>query len=161
LNRYVLPIVFILFVAISWGGCSPLPATSDPAPDFVLELLDGGTVTLSDLKGQIVILDFWATWCGPCVEGLEHLQQVSTDYADQGVVVLAINFEDDRDEVSRFVQDHGLTFRILLDTHANVTDAYGVQGIPHQVVVNQEGVIHSIPLGSADLEHALRQLSQD
>ena len=161
MNRYVLPIVFILFVAISWSGCSPRPATSGPAPDFALECLDGGTVTLSDLKGQTVILDFWATWCDPCVEGLEHLQQVSGDYADQGVVVLAINVEEDRDEVARFVQDHGLTFRILLDTNGNATDAYGVQGIPHQIVVDQEGVIHSIPLGSADLEHALRQLSKE
>lgn len=161
MNRYVLPVVFTLIVTITWSGCSSRPATSGPAPDFTLEGLDGSMVALSSLKGQIVILDFWTTWCDPCVEGLEHLQQVSGDYADQGVVALAINVEEGRDEVVKFVQDHGLTLRILLDTDGDVADAYGVQGIPHKVVVDQEGVIHSIPLGSADLEDALRQLSKE
>ena len=161
MNRYVLLVVFILLVAITWSGCRSRPATSGPAPDFTLEGLDGDAVTLSDLKGQIVVLDFWTTWCDPCVEGLEHLQQVSGDYADRGVVVLAINVEEDRDEVVKFVQDHGLTLRILLDTDGNVTDAYGVQGIPHQVVIDQGGAIHSVPLGSADLADALRQLPKE
>jgi thiol-disulfide isomerase/thioredoxin len=90
-------VTFVLLTAIIWSGCSSQPVTSGPAPDFTLADLNGSTVTLSGLKGQIVVLDFWATWCGPCVEALVHLQELHEGYAGRGVIILAINVEAGRD----------------------------------------------------------------
>lgn len=132
--------------------------TSGSAPDFTLDNLNGGTVTLSDLKGQVVVLEFWATWCSPCVEGLDYLQRVRKRYADQGVVVLAINIAESRDEVADFMADHGYTFTVLLDTDGRVSDAYGVQAIPNTIVVDREGEVHTVTIGPDDVEDALDQL---
>ena len=159
MTKHRLPLVTILLVAsMVWAGCGSQPVTSGPAPDFTLDGLHGDAITLSDQRGQVVVLDFWATWCTPCFEGLDHLQQVHERYADQDVVVLAINAGEDRDEVAEFVADRGHTFTVLLDTDARVIDAYGVQSIPHTIIVDREGEVHYIPGGAGDVEQALRDL---
>jgi peroxiredoxin len=150
--------VFILLTAAIWGGCAPRPLTSGPAPDFTLGSLNGDAVTLSDLEGQVVLLDFWATWCRPCLEGLNHLQKVHERYTDQGVVVLAINVGEERDEVAEFVVGHSYTFSVLLDTDGGVSDAYGVHIIPHTVVVDREGEMQYLAGGLDDVEEALRRV---
>jgi peroxiredoxin len=132
--------------------------TSGQAPGFTLDSLDGGTITLGDLEGQVVVLDFWAVWCRPCVEAMSHLQQLHERYADQGVVVLAINVEEDRHEVAEFVADHGYTLTVLFDSNGRIADAYGVVGIPHTVVVDREGEVHYVPGGLDDVEDTLGQL---
>jgi peroxiredoxin len=135
-------------------GCSSQFDFPRPASDATSDNLGGETVTLSDLRGQVVVLDFWATWCGLCVEKLDHLQQVLEDYADHRVVVLAINVEESPEEVAAFVEDHGYTFTVLLDQDGSVTDAYGVQVLPHTVVVDRDGEM-SIP---AHLDEELNEL---
>jgi peroxiredoxin len=149
-------LAFVLLVAITGSGCTTmLPVTSGAAPDFTLESLDGDAITLSDLKGQVVIIDFWATWCSPCVEALDHLQQIHEQYADQGVVVLAIDIEETREEIASFVADRGYTMIVLLDRDSRVSELYGVQGIPHTLVVDQEGELHHALGGARDVEDIL------
>lgn len=155
--RRLLYWMFILLLAVAWSGCSSGPVTLGLAPDFTLDSLNGGAVTLSDLENQILVLDFWAIWCRPCVEAMPELEQLHQQYADQGVVVLAINVEEDQGEVAEFVADHGYTLTVLLDTDSRVADAYDVQGIPHTVVVDREGEIHYV-LSVDDAENTLRQL---
>jgi len=152
------PVALILLTAIICSGCGTQPLTSGPAPDFTLDSLHGDAVTLSDLKGQVAVLDFWATWCSPCVEGLDHLQQMHERYNDQGLVVLAINAGEDREEVAEFVADRGYRFIILLDTDGGVSDAYGVQGIPHTIIVDREGKVHYAPGWPDEVEDTLRRL---
>ena len=156
--RRLFSLVFIVLVATIWSGCGPQALTSGPAPDFTLDSLHGDAVTLSDLQGQVVILDFWATWCTPCFEGLDHLQQVHEQYADRGVVVLAINVGEDRREAAEFVAEHGYSFTVLLDTDARISDGYGVQGIPHTIIVDRGGEVHYVPGGAEDVEGVLRRL---
>ena len=150
--------VLALLTATLWSGCGPQPVTSGAAPDFTLESLDGSSVTLSDLRGQVVVLDFWASWCTPCIERLDHLQHMHEQNADQGLTVLAINIEETQGEVSTFVSDHGYTFAVLLDTDASVSDAYGVAAIPHTVIVDREGEVHYIAGGPDDIENTLQRL---
>ena len=113
--------------------------TSKPAPDFQLERLSGATVTLSDLKGKVVLLNFWATWCGPCREEMPHLAKLYEKYRDQGLEILAITTDEksDRAKVAPFVEKYGLTFPVLYDE--GIADAYGVNGMPSTVYVDAQG----------------------
>ena len=150
-------LVLILLIATAHGGCSFQSSLSGAAPDFTLDSLDGDAITLSDLEGQVVVLDFWATWCRPCVRSMPHLQELYERYAEQEVVVLAINVAQERDEVAEFIAETGYTFTVLLDSDSGVTDDYRVQGIPHTVVVDREGEVHSV-FGIGDVEDMLPQL---
>jgi peroxiredoxin len=122
------------------------------APDFTLQSLQGSSVTLSNLRGQVVVIDFWASWCDPCEESMPHLQEIHDQYADQGVVVLAINEEESRGVVAQFIEDEEYTFTVLLDSDGAVANQYGVWGIPHTVIVDQDGMPHEIPMGPLDAE---------
>ncbi|MBU0704390.1 MAG: TlpA family protein disulfide reductase [Chloroflexi bacterium] len=156
-KRLVL-LVFTLLLAAVWSGCARQPVTSGSAPDFTLASLDGGTVTLGDLQGQVVTLDFWASWCAPCVEGLDHLQQMHERYAGQGMVVLAINVEETQEEAADFLEGRGYTFTVLLDVDGRVSDAYGVQAIPHTLIVDREREVHYVLGWSDEVEETLRAL---
>jgi thiol-disulfide isomerase/thioredoxin len=113
--------------------------TSTAAPDFELERLSGGTVKLSELKGRVVLLNFWATWCGPCREEMPHLAKLYEKYRDQGLEILAITTDEksDRAKVAPFVAKYGMTFPVLYDV--GVADAYGVNGMPTTVYIDAQG----------------------
>jgi cytochrome c biogenesis protein CcmG/thiol:disulfide interchange protein DsbE len=158
MRRFRFPLALTVLTATICAGCGPQPVTSGPAPDFTLDSLDGDAVTLSALAGQVVAIDFWATWCSPCVEGLDHLQQIHERYADQGLAVLAINVGEDREEAAEFVADHGYTFTVLLDVDGRASDAYGVQAIPHTLIVDREGEVHYTPGFPDEIEDTLGRL---
>jgi peroxiredoxin len=156
-----LPILLVVLILTINSACRSGTVTSGPAPDFTLDSLNGGSITLSDLDGRMVVLDFWATWCHPCVESLDHLQQLHEHYANQDLVVLAINVGETRDEIAGFVEDYGYTFTVLLDTNDRVTETYGVQGIPHTLVVDQYGEVHHRLGGPDAVEDLVRELLKE
>ena len=118
------------------------------APDFQLQDLDGNTVSLSDLRGSPVMLNFWATWCGPCREEMPYLQQIYDEWQDQGLVILTINLRESQTTVRQFMEDLGLTFPALLDTNGAVTERYNVIAIPTTFFINKYGIIQVIKVGS-------------
>jgi cytochrome c-type biogenesis protein len=115
------------------------------APDFSVELLSGETVNLSDFRGKVVIINFWATWCGPCVRKLPGIQQISEVYADDAVV-LAINCSEDKSKVEDFISENGYTFHVGPD-YGPIQSLYPTQGIPYSIIVNADGVITQMNLG--------------
>ena len=123
------------------------PTTDSVAPDFSLETLDGQTVSLSDLRGQVVLINFWATWCPPCREEMPAIQSVYDRYRDQGFTVLAVNLLETNAEVTEFTDEMGLTFPILMDRSAEVFFLYRVRGLPTTFFLDQAGVIQSIKIG--------------
>jgi len=113
--------------------------TAKRAATFSLQDLEGKTVSLESLQGKVVILDFWATWCGPCKEAMPVLQQLSDKYANKGVVVIGVNQRESRAEVKDFITSNKFTYQQLLDSDGKVGSDYGVQGIPTLVIIDQKG----------------------
>jgi thiol-disulfide isomerase/thioredoxin/outer membrane lipoprotein-sorting protein len=118
-----------------------------PAPAFELEGLDGKKVKLEDLKGQVVILDFWATWCGPCRAGMPILDKVTQARKDKPLKVYAVNLEEDKDTISKFVADTKLGLPVLLDLTGETGKAYGANAIPETVIIGKDGVVKKVMIG--------------
>ncbi len=128
------------------------PAVRAPAPDFTLPDLDGNQVTLSDLRGQAILINFWATWCPPCRLEMPGIQAVYEQYQDQGFRVLAVDIQEPPDTVRAFVEEMGLTFTILLDETGAVSQQYQVRGIPTSFFVNRQGTIIAVWMGAMTQE---------
>ncbi|WP_129631195.1 peroxiredoxin family protein [Candidatus Oscillochloris fontis] len=149
------------------GARIPSPRVDFPAPDFTLQTLNADTIRLSDTRGQVVVLNVWATWCGPCRAEMPAIQQLHTTQAQQGLVILAVNstVQDDAAAVQGFVQELGLSFPILLDRDGTVTHTYRVQALPTTFVIDRQGVIRKIfyggPLNEATLRATLDPLLQE
>lgn len=133
------------------------PRVGAQAPDFTLTTLEGRTVQLSALRGQAVLVNFWATWCPPCRAEMPALEQVYRAYRDQGFVVLAVNASDqDGGDVPAFVAAYGLTFPILLDQDGAVQRRYQVEAFPTSFFIDRRGVVQDVVVGGPMSEAGLR-----
>jgi peroxiredoxin len=140
------------------GAPPPSPREGFSAPDFTLELLGGGQVTLSDLRGQVVMINIWASWCPPCREEMPAIQNVYEEYKDQGLVVLGVNttYQDSEGAAVAFVDEFALTFPVPLDRHGKVSNLYQLRGLPSTYFIDREGVIHSVVVGGPMSESWIR-----
>jgi thiol-disulfide isomerase/thioredoxin len=119
------------------------------APDFALEQLGGGTVTNETLKGKIVVLDFWATWCGPCVRAMPILEKVTKSFKGKDVVFFAINLQESADQVRGFLTKKGWGIDVLMDKDGKVANKYFVGGIPQTVILGKDGSVQAVHVGMA------------
>lgn len=126
---------------------APAAVVGAPAPDFTLEDLDGNPVRLADQQGQVVLINFWATWCGPCRLEMPALQARYDALKDEGFTVLAVNLDEPREDAALFAQDLGLTFPVLLDPGAKVNDLYRVRGYPTSYFVDRQGNVDALHVG--------------
>lgn len=142
----------LLVVALSLSSCTGSsggsPQVGKPAPDFTLPLLDGGTVTLSELRGKPVLINFWATWCPACRVEMPHLQGAYDDLKGVGLVLLAVDIGEDAATVRQFMQQGGYIFPIPMDTRAEVSKRYNVQAFPTSFVVDCDGIIRGVKVGA-------------
>jgi len=126
-----------------------------PAPDFTLPDLDGDPLSLNMFQGDVVVINFWTTWCPPCREEMPALQEAYENYKDKGFTVLAVNWTqvDDPELVEPFVRELGLTFPILLDEHGEVSEGlYNLLGLPTSVFVDRGGNVREIFIGPLQLD---------
>jgi len=132
-------------------GSGALPLEGQPAPDFTLKTLDGGTVTLSQLQGQPVLINFWASWCTPCRAEMPEIVRTYETHKADGLVVLAINmtFQDSLPEAQAFAREFHMPFPVLLDdTGAVARDAYRVPVLPMSFFVDRKGLIVHRQIGA-------------
>jgi len=133
------------------------PLIGQPAPAFELTDLSGATVRLSQFHGKVVLLDFWATWCGPCRRSMPMLDRLQAEIGGE-VVLLAINLQESEDIVRSYIQRQGFRARVLLDHAGRTGSDYGIQSIPMQVLVDPEGVVRDVVVGfSPALEGRMRE----
>lgn len=134
---------------------------STPAPDFTLEKLDGGNLKLSDLRGKAVLLNFWATWCGPCKIETPWLVEMQQQYGSQGLQIVGVAMDNSgKDDIAKFAKDMGMNYPVLLGKEA-VGDEYGgVPGLPESFFIGRDGKIvsHIIGLrGKAEIEDSIKK----
>ncbi len=123
----------------------------DTAPDFTADLADGSTFTLSEQSGKVVLLNFWATWCGPCVGEMPAFEKLYKEYGDE-VAVLAVNCLEDEETVRQFIAETGYTFPIAFDVEGVVNMKYPTDGIPYTLVIGKDGTVQKIYVGAADAD---------
>lgn len=130
------------------GEEGPHPLLGKPAPEFSLPLLDGGKMELASHKDkEIVILDFWATWCGPCRRAMPILVEVARQYAEKGVRFYAVNQQEGADEIKAFLQELKLECTVALDADGKIGELYGAEGIPQTVIIDKKGKVQSVHVG--------------
>ena len=120
---------------------------SGPAPNFDLAAKDGGRVALSDLKGQVVMVNFWATWCGPCRQEMPHLEALYQRYSDLGFTLLGVNVEEDSSGADEFLAETPVSFPILFDPENQVSELYDVVAMPSTVMIDRDGNMRFIHHG--------------
>jgi peroxiredoxin len=138
------------------AGADTMSLVGKPAPDFMLQTLDGQQAKLSELKGSVAVLDFWATWCPPCRKSLPHLEKVHQDkaLAGKGVKVWAVNAKEEKAKVQDFLKQNNFTFNVPLDADGKVLRSYLIQGIPTTVIVGRDGTIKNAFIGYGGDESA-------
>jgi peroxiredoxin len=142
------------------------PRVRMEAPAFTLMSIDGGQQRISDFKGKIILLNFWATWCPNCREEMPSLEKLWEKYRSKGLVVIAISVDRNRGEIRSFAQEQGLTFPILLDPDGAVRKEYEITALPMTYIIGKDGKISGRMYGSREwagqeadslMEHLLQQ----
>ena len=173
MHRILTAILVIIFVlGLITTGCqskgdlngspSEAPQIGKPAPGFQLPNLDGQSVSLSDFRGKPVLINFWASWCQPCVYEMPFIQEVFEEWSGQGLVVLTINIGESASKAKTFMESHDLSFPVLLDTKGDVAEKYNIRGIPTTFSVDKDGTIQAMRIGAfpskAEIENSLSEI---
>jgi len=151
-------IIFTADATNSGSANTSAPQAGFTAPDFTLTSMDGETYTLSELKGNAVLVNLWATWCPPCRAEMPAIEKMYQEYKDQGLIVLAVDmtYQDDPKAVTPFIEEYNLNFPILLDEKALVGSAYQLRSLPSSYFINRAGVINEVVIGGPMAEALLR-----
>lgn len=150
--------------AATTGGEIPSPREGFLAPDFSLDLLGGGQVALSELRGSAVVVNLWASWCPPCRAEMPALQRVYESGKDRGLVVLGVNttFQDSEQAAAEFVQEFGLSFPVPLDRTGMMSRLYQLRALPSTFFVDRNGIIRKViiggPMSEATIQTAVEEI---
>lgn len=141
--------------SLAWGMGSRVPAVGTTAEDFRLPDLTGKQQSLSQYRGKVVLVNFWATWCKPCTTEMPAMQTTYDNLRDKGFVVLAINELEDEAKVREHIQQYGHTFPVLLDRDNKVANQFGVFGLPVSVFIDEKGVVREYIKGGLLTEQVI------
>ncbi len=162
MNRTLLLLSALLLAAFILAGCgsfaAPLPDLSgtEPAPDITLPTPDGDMLSLADFRGQVVFLNFWGTYCPPCVAELPDIQQVYEELQGEDFVIIGLNVEEKPEKVKAFVQENGLTFPIIISPDATVNPLYQLKRMPTTWFIDKNGILRGKMEGQMSKAMALK-----
>jgi thiol-disulfide isomerase/thioredoxin len=144
-------------------GAACAASIGDPAPAFALPRAEGTMIALADLRGRVVYVDFWASWCGPCRRSFPWMNEIEQRYAAKGLTVVAINVDAKREDAERFLHQYPAKFAVVYDASGATPRAYDVKAMPSSYVIDRNGKIARIEQGFLDekrdaLEESIRSL---
>jgi len=166
IKRWVALSMLAVLAMLSWGssGCGTAlpvaPQEGAQAPGFTLSTLDGGTVELDELKGQPVLVNFWATWCRYCRDQMPFLQ-AAFEEKGQEMKFIAINIGESSDKVQQYAEDEGLGFTMALDPDGTAANAYNIRPIPATFFIDEQGIIKYIRIGAFMSQAELMAVLED
>lgn len=134
------------------------PLVGSPAPEVSLKDLQGQDVKLSDFRGKVVLLNFWATWCKPCKEEMPAMQASYDKLRDRGFVVLAVNELEDTEKVAEHIRAYGHTFPVVMDRNNTVANKYGVVGLPASFLIDRQGIVRERVSGNLLTESRIEEI---
>lgn len=137
------------------------PRSQGPAPDFTLTTFDGDVIVLSELRGQVVAINFWASWCPPCRDEAPYLEATWRAYKDRGVVFVGVDYVDTEVEALAFIEEFDITYPNGPDIRTIISQAYRIQGVPETFFVAKDGTLQGVkigPLAPPELEDRLEAL---
>ena len=158
----VLIILSLLVLIAILGGCgsfsTPLPALdgTTPVPDITLPTPDGETLSLSDYRGQVIFLNFWGTYCPPCVAEMPELQAVYQELEGQDFVLIGLNAEEKPETVQAFIEKNGITFPIIISDDATINPQYQLKHMPTTWFIDKNGILRGKIVGQMSKEMALK-----
>ena len=141
--------LFVVFFSQPHGQFRAL-ALGDAVPNFTLRNDDGGVVALADFRGKMVVLNFWATWCLPCIEEMPSLKRFAEKYADQGVQVIGVSLDEDPDAYREFLAEHEINFLTLQNPSRTVSELYGTFKLPETYIIGRDGQLLNKIIGPTD-----------
>lgn len=144
------------------GGPGRSVTVGAPAPEYATVSLEGDSVSLVGLRGEVVLLNVWATWCGPCREEMPDLQAIQEDYADGGLRVVGVSIDQAhaRGEVRSFLEDHGITFAVLHDAEGRIARTFRTVGVPETFLIGADGTLLARWIGRIDPAAVRRRLDE-
>ena len=138
-----------LLMGAGVAGAASTPTTG-PAPDFTLRTLDGANLRLQEQRGHVVLINFWATWCGPCRQEMPLLNKLYEKYRSSGFVLLGVNVDDDPRNAAGVATKLGVTFPVLLDSNKAVSQLYDLKTMPSTLLIDRDGQIRHLQRGYQD-----------
>jgi peroxiredoxin len=134
-------------LALTASVCTAGVSVSAPAPDFTLRTQGGPNLRLQEQRGKVVLVNFWATWCGPCRQEMPHLNKLQDKYRSAGLLILGVNVDDDTRNAAEVSTKLGLKFPVLFDTDKAVSKLYDMSTMPSTVVIDREGRVRFVHRG--------------
>lgn len=136
-------IVTALSFLIIYSAITSSQDVGSKAPDFSMQDISGNTVKLSDLKGKVVLLDFWASWCVPCKKSMPHIIELYNNRTDSLFTVVAVNVDEEKSKINEFANSINVTFPfpVIFDKESKLPSIYNVEGMPTSIIIDKEGII--------------------
>ncbi len=156
-------VVLALLAVLAWGlkKAQAGPRASGMVPDFTITGYDGRTFTLSKLRGQVVVINFWASWCLPCREEAAYLENTWRKYEGKGVVFVGVDWVDTEKEARAYIKEFDITYINGPDLGTRISQAYNIQGVPETFYVDKKGQLRGLnvgPLKSPELDNKIDEL---
>ena len=144
--NWIKPILFAVTMLFATGQLQAASSTG-PAPDFTLKSSTGKNIKLSELRGQVVMINFWASWCGPCRQEMPLLDQLYQRYQPMGFTLLGVNVEEDSSAADKILKEIPVSFPVLYDNNSKVSESYQVQAMPSTFLIDRDGKLRYLHKG--------------
>lgn len=154
-------VAFLILLAFGLRTRGAGPVSQGLAPSFTLPLFDGGQLSLEELRGKVVVINFWASWCGPCLDEAPILEQVWREYENRGVVFVGVDYVDTEPEARAYIKRFDITYPNGPDLGSKIAQAYRIRGVPETYFVNQDGRLAKNRIGPFSSQAELVAVLED